>query len=81
VNKAKKHASPTTQEITDQLNKSENTQVTLQEAFEDLEAAEKYGLIKKTLISREDEPAYVWKSQLLSRNILKSLAFFSSFFK
>ena len=81
VHKAKKRANPTTQEITDQLNKSANTQVTLQRAFEDLESAEKYGLIKKTLVSREDEPAYVWKSQLPRRNILKSLSFFWRFFK
>ena len=76
---AKKQGTPTTEGIANQLTKQTNNQIDQKQLKQDLEEAEKIGLIKAVMVNREDKPAIAWKSQLPKRNIFKSIPIISRF--
>ena len=78
IENAKKQGTPTTQAISDELNKLTNTPTDMETLKRELGEAEKAGLIEKTLINKFDEPAYSWRSLLPEQG--KGL-FLSRFFK
>jgi hypothetical protein len=81
VKGAQKAGTPTTQGIADQLNKQSDTKTTPEQLNLELEEAEKVGLIQKSLVNKEDKPAYAWKSLLSQRSFLKAIPFLSKIFK
>jgi exosortase len=80
VQSAKKQGTPTTEGIANQLTKQTSNQIDQNQLKQDLEEAEKIGLIKGILVNREDKPAIAWKSLLPERNIFKSIPIISRFF-
>jgi exosortase/archaeosortase family protein len=81
VANAEKQGNPTTQGITDELNKQADTLTKTEQLAEELEEAEKVGLIQKILVNKEDKPAYTWKTLLPRHNLFKTLPIVSRFFK
>ncbi len=72
VANAKKQGNPTTNGVAEELAKLTNSEVNQEHLSNELEEAEKIGLIEKTLINKEDKPAYAWKSLLPQSNFFKS---------
>jgi hypothetical protein len=81
VSNTTKQGNPTTQGITVELNKQLRTETTSEQIAEELEEAEKIGLIQKALENKEDKPTYAWKSLLPQNNFFKSLPIVSRLFK
>jgi exosortase/archaeosortase family protein len=66
---------PTTEGIAAQLAKP----VDVEHLNVELECVQSMGLIQRMLVNKEDKPAYLWKSLLPQRGILRSLPFISRF--
>jgi exosortase/archaeosortase family protein len=81
VKAAQKAGTPTTQAISDQLNKQPNNQTTPEQLYSELEETQKVGLIEKSLLNKEDKPIYAWKSLLPQHTLLGSIPFISKIFK
>ena len=81
VENAKEKNAPTEASIAYELNKLTNTQTSREQLIRELEEAEDIGLIKKTLVNREDQPAFSWESLLPGERKLSSLSIVSRFFK
>ena len=73
---AKKEINPTTDGIAAKLGTSD-----LRQLEAELREAEKVGLVQKALISKEDKPAYEWRSLLPKKDPLRSIPMISRFFK
>ena len=67
VQNAKKQKNPTIHGIADELNKLTNTPTDIEQLQADLQDAEKAGLIDRTLVNREDKPAYAWRNLIPER--------------
>jgi exosortase len=80
VENAKKQGNPTTNGIAEELAKLTNSEVNHEQLKDELEEAEKIGLIEKTLQNKEDKPAYAWKSLLPQRTFFKELPIISKLF-
>jgi exosortase len=78
---AKKGGNPTLEGIANELNKLANTQVNKGLLRDELEDAEKFGLVQKVLVNRDDKPAFAWRSLLPERSFLKTLPLISRVFK
>jgi hypothetical protein len=48
---------------------------------EELQEAQKVGLIENALVNREDKPTFVWRSLLPEQGKLRSFPIISRFFK
>jgi hypothetical protein len=81
VENAKKQGNPTTNGIAEELTKLTNAEVNQEKLKAELEEAEKLGLIQKTLLSKEDKPAYIWKSLLPHTDFFKNLPIVSKLFR
>jgi hypothetical protein len=68
---------PTTEGVAMQLAKPVN----IQQLDVELEDCRNMGLIQRVLVNKEDKPAYLWKSLLPKRSVLRSLPFVSRFFE
>jgi hypothetical protein len=81
VQNAKKQGTPTIHGIADELEKQTSTPVDVEQLKEDLQEAQKVGLVENALVNKEDKPTLVWRSLLLEHNRLTSLPIVSRFFK
>jgi len=81
VQNAKKQKTPTIQGIADELNKLTNTPTDIEQLQADLQDAEKVGLIDRTLVNREDKPAYAWRNLIPEQSKFGSLPIISELFK
>ncbi len=80
VQSAKKQGNPTIEGIANQLTKQTKSQIYQKQLKQDLEEAERVGLIKGILINQEDKPAIAWKSLLPEPNIFTSIPIISRLF-
>jgi exosortase/archaeosortase family protein len=81
VQNAKKQGTPTIRGIADELEKQTNTIVDVEQLKEELQEAQKIGLIENDLVNREDKPTLAWRSLLPKHSRLSSLPIISRFFK
>jgi hypothetical protein len=81
VQNAKKQGTPTIRGIADELEKQKNTIVDVEQLKEELQEAQKIGLIENDLVNREDKPTLAWRSLLPKHSRLSSLPIISRFFK
>jgi exosortase/archaeosortase family protein len=73
VQNAKKHAAPTIDIIANELTKQSDLQTNPKQLKQDLEEAEKIGILKKIVVNHEDKPSFAWISLLPERNFFKIL--------
>jgi hypothetical protein len=81
VANAKKQGNPTIDGIEVELNKLTNAPTDKTLLKEDLQEAEKVGLLKQALVNKEDKPAIEWRSLLSEKSKLMTLPIVSRFFK
>jgi hypothetical protein len=81
VTYAKKQGTPTTDGIANELNKLTNTPTDTVVLNEELQEAEKVGLIERRLVNKEDKPAFAWRSLVPEQSKFRSLPIISRFLK
>jgi hypothetical protein len=81
VQNAKKQGPPTTRGIIDELEKQTRKPVNVELLKEELQEAQKVGLIENALVNREDKPTFAWRSLLPKQGKLRSFPIISKFFK
>ena len=70
VSNAQNMPSPTTKTITLEYQKLSQTSASEDWVAQKLNEAEKAGLIKKILVSKEDKPALLWKNQIYQKTFI-----------
>jgi hypothetical protein len=73
VQSAKKQGTPTIHGIAKELEKQTSTPVDVEQLKEDLQEAQKIGLVEITLVNNDDKPTLAWRSLLPRHNRLNSL--------
>ncbi len=81
VKSAKKHGNPTIDGIANEITQLSDTQTTPEQLKNDLNEAEKVGLIQRALVNKEDKPAYAWTSTLREHNIFRAFPIINRFLK
>ena len=74
INQTNRKDEITVNQLADQLKEITGKENRLDFIIEKLEEAEKAGLIKRDIISKEDEPLLVWKSQIAQKKSKNSIS-------
>jgi hypothetical protein len=81
VQNAKKQGTPTIHGIANELEKQTSTPVDVEQLKDDLQEAQKVGLIENALVNDADKPMLAWRSLLPKHHRLNSLPIISRLFK
>lgn len=81
VTNAKKQGTPTTDGVDNELNTLTNNPTDQGALNEELQEAEKVGLIERRLVNKEDKPAFAWRSLVPGRGKFRSLPIISRILK
>ena len=81
VKTQKRQGNPTIRGIADELEKQTSNPVDVEQLKEDLQEAQKVGLVENALVNKEDKPTLAWRSLLPKHNRINSLPIISRLFK